>query len=250
MTALPNVTDLVQTGISKGTFKAALSSLRAHLAELLGGTGSQADALAALGSPLNGKVDKVGAYTVVAADRGKVMSCSGTWTLSVADVAVLGDGFVFAVLNSGSGTITIDPYLSQQIDGGATKALSAGKLLVVYCDGAKLTSVGGLDAATIAAALGYTPGDAGANTNFGWQSVGTVSPGTSVQVALLANYGVGFYRLVNSKGGRALVLADSLGGNAALDDETIANGLFIANTFSYSGTTSRTVTIYKLRKLP
>lgn len=184
MTVLPPVTDLVQTGISKGTFKGGLTSLRAHLFELLGGTGSKADALAALGAPLNGKVDKVGAYTVVAADRGKVMSCSGTWTLSVADVATLGDGFVFAVLNSGSGTITIDPYLSQQIDGGTTKALSAGKLLVVYCDGTKLTSVGGLDAATIAAALGYTPANATHN------HTGTYAPMTAfVSVSYLGNPG-------------------------------------------------------------
>lgn len=157
MTGLPNVSDLVQTGISKGTFKAALSNLRAHLFELLGGTGSKADALKALGAPLNSKADKVGAYTVVATDRGQVINCSGTWPLSISDAASLGDGFVFAVLNSGSGTITLDPYLSQQIDGATTKALGAGKLLLVYCDGEKLTSVGGLDAAAIAAALGYTP---------------------------------------------------------------------------------------------
>lgn len=160
MTALPPVSDLVQTGISKGTFKSALSSLRAHLAELLGVTGNQRDALVALGAPLNSRTDKVGAYTVAATDRGKVVLCSGTFTLSISDAAVLGDGFVFAVLNSGSGTITIDPYLSQQIDGGTTKELAAGKLLLVYGDGVKFTSVGGFDAATIVAALGFTPANA------------------------------------------------------------------------------------------
>ena len=97
MTALPPVSDLVQTGISKGTFKAALSSLRSHLTELLGVTGNQTDALKALGAPLNSKADKVGVYTVVPADRGKVMNCSGTFTLSLSDAAALGDGFVFAV---------------------------------------------------------------------------------------------------------------------------------------------------------
>lgn len=157
MTALPNLSDLVQTGISKGTFKGALTNLRAHLAELLGVTGNQTDALKALGAPLNSKADKVGAYTVVSTDRGKVMSCDGTFTLSLSDAAALGDGFVFAVLNAGSGTITIDPYLSQQIDGATTKALAAGKLLLVYGDGTKFTSVGGLDAATIAAVMGYAP---------------------------------------------------------------------------------------------
>lgn len=157
MTALPPVADLVNTGISKGTFKAALTSLRAHLYELLGGTGTQPAALAALGAPLHGRVDKVGAYTVVAADRGKVISCSGTWTLSVTDAATLGDGFVFAVLNAGSGTITIDPYLSQTIDGAATKAVSPNGMLLLYCNGTALSTVGGLDATSIATALGYTP---------------------------------------------------------------------------------------------
>lgn len=249
MTALPPVSDLVQTGISKGTFKGALSSLRVHLAELLGVTGNQRDALIALGAPLNSRTDKLGAYTVAATDRGKVVLCSGTFTLSITDAAALGDGFVFAVLNNGSGTITIDPHLSQLIDGATTKTLSAGKLLLVYGDGVKFTSVGGLDSATIVAALGFTPGDAGANANFDWQSMGSVSPGTDVSVPLLANYGVGLYRLINSKGGRAIVLADSLGGTAALQDTLVDTFWHMGNTFSYSGTTSRTVTIYKLRKL-
>lgn len=97
---------------------------------------------AALGAALNGTVPKSDAYTVVAADRGKVIQCTGTWTLSLTDAGTLGDGFVFGVQNSGAGTITIDPNASETIDGGTTKNLAAGAFVLVYCDGAKFVTVG------------------------------------------------------------------------------------------------------------
>lgn len=159
MTALPPNSDFVTTGISKGTFKAAMTGLRAFLAGLFGSDGTQATALAALGVPLNATVVKSGAYTVVAADRGKVISCSGTWTLSITAAASLGDGFVFGVYKPASGTITLDPNLTEQIDGATTKALPKG-LTLIYCDGSKFTSLGALDSAAIVAALGFTPANA------------------------------------------------------------------------------------------
>lgn len=94
--------------------------------------------------PLNSKVDKSSAYTVVAADKGKVINATtGTWTLSLTAAATLGDGFVFGVLNSGAGVITVDPNASETIDGATTKAVAAGGFVMVYCDGGKFSSVGG-----------------------------------------------------------------------------------------------------------
>lgn len=141
-TPLPPTSDLVTTGISKGVFKAALTSLRAYLAGLLGTTGEPIDARKALGTGWHSSVSKTGAYTVVATDRGKVIMCSGTWTLSLAAVATLGDGFVVEIANTGTGVITIDPNLSEQIDGASTLALAARMSLVVYCDGVKLVTFG------------------------------------------------------------------------------------------------------------
>lgn len=144
MTALPPSSDLVNTGITKGTFKAALSNLRAYLSGILGDSGTQATALTALGALLNGSVDKSAAYTVVAADRGKLVDCTGAggWTLAVDAVGSLGTGFAFAVSNRSSGNITIDPNLSEQIDGATTLVLEPGDSCAVLCNGTALVTVG------------------------------------------------------------------------------------------------------------
>lgn len=127
LSPLPPTSDFVTTGETKATFKGALSGLRAFLNSLLGATGSQADALTALGAPFNGSVAKIATYKVVAADRGKLVDCSGSWTLDVDAAATLGAGFAFAVLNSGTGTITIDPNLSESINSASAFVLGPGE---------------------------------------------------------------------------------------------------------------------------
>lgn len=173
MTALPPTSDLVTTGISKGTFKGALTNMRAFLAGLLGTSGTQAAALAALGVPMNATVAKSGAYTVVASDRGKVFNCSGTWELAIDAAATLGDGFVFGVYKGSTGTITVNPNLSEQIDGATTKALPKG-LTLIQCDGTRFFCVGAMDSAAIIAALGFTPADSTHN------HTGTYAPMTAI----------------------------------------------------------------------
>ena len=86
---------------------------------------------------LNGALSKAAAYEVAATDRGKLIDATtGTWSLTIA-AGVLSAGFVFAVRNSGTGVITINPYLSEQIDGASTIDLAAGEsCLVVANDGA------------------------------------------------------------------------------------------------------------------
>ena len=87
--------------------------------------------------PLNGALSKAAAYEVAATDRGKLIDATtGTWSLTIA-AGVLSTGFAFAVRNSGTGVITINPYLSEQIDGTSTIDLAAGEsCLVVANDGA------------------------------------------------------------------------------------------------------------------
>lgn len=146
MTMLPAASEFTGASTTEGQFKTAITSQRAMIAELLGTDGSnKVAALTALGAVMNSGLSKSGAYTVIAADRGKVINCTGTFTLSVDAAATLGDGFTFAVLNSGSGTITIDPNASETIDGSTTKAIAAGKMVVVYCDGAKFSFAGSAD---------------------------------------------------------------------------------------------------------
>jgi len=156
--SLPPSSDFTGSSVTEGGFKTALTSLRNFLAGLLGtDENNKVAALTALGALMNSGLTKTGAYTVVAADKGKVIRCNGTFTLSITAAATLADGFAFAVLNEGTGTITIDPNGSELIDGATTKALAAGKLAIVYCNGSSFTTVGsiatgsgsGLDADTL-----------------------------------------------------------------------------------------------------
>ncbi|MEY2656064.1 MAG: hypothetical protein RLZZ524_3092, partial [Pseudomonadota bacterium] len=174
MTALPPASDFTGASITEGQFKTAITSLRSFISELLGTSGTdKLAAQTALGVILCDSLDKTGAYTVVAADKGKVINCTGAggWSLSLTAAATLADGFQFAVWNNSSGNITLDPNASETIDGATTKVLAAGKLAIVYCDGAKFVTVGsiatgsgsGLDADTLDGQHGsyYAPATGG-----------------------------------------------------------------------------------------
>ncbi len=142
MATLPPASDFTGSSVTEGQFKTALTSLRSFLADLLGtDSGSKVAARTALAVPLAAKLDKSGAYTVVAADCGKVINATtGTWSLSLTAAATLGDGFHFALQNSGSGVITIDPNASETVDGATTLAIAAGRFCIVYCDGSKFST--------------------------------------------------------------------------------------------------------------
>lgn len=157
MTALPSSSTLTASTATEGDAKTWFSNVRSYLSGLLGDDGTKATALAALQTPFCAARAKTGAYTVVADDRGKVIECSGTWTLSLTAAATLADGFAVAVANTGSGTITIDANLSELINGATTKDLTAGASVILYCDGSGWMTFGSLTSAGIAAALGYTP---------------------------------------------------------------------------------------------
>lgn len=142
-TLLASSTATVATA-TEGDVKTYLANLRTFMADLLGtDSANKAAVQGLLGNILNGKVTKSAAYTVVAADRGKVIDCTGTWTLSITAAATLGDGFSFALRNSGTGAITIDPNLSEPINGLISFVIGGGEFVIVYCDGASFSTVGG-----------------------------------------------------------------------------------------------------------
>lgn len=59
--------------------------------------------------------DKTAAYTLVNGDNGKLITCSGTFTVSIAAVAGLDANWSCWVQNRGTGTITVDPNASELI---------------------------------------------------------------------------------------------------------------------------------------
>jgi hypothetical protein len=122
----------------------ASSKLTGQVAVANGGTGAstQSGALQNLGAIAAQAVAKTGAYTVVAADRGDVILCSGTFTVSLTAAATLGNGFSVGVINTGTGTITVDPNSTENIDGGLTKVLTPGQSCIIITDGTSWRTLG------------------------------------------------------------------------------------------------------------
>ena len=138
-------------------------------------------------------VAKSSAYTVLDDDFGKLFKASGTWSLALTAAASLGDGFMFAVRNVGSGTITIDPDSTEQIDGATTVALAAGEACVVYCDGSGFFTVGrpASSSSTVAVPVRQTvlsgPVDSNGQSAFGGSTGGTTVTMTGTLIASAAN---------------------------------------------------------------
>lgn len=217
-TALPLSTAFTGAGVTEGDFKSAITSLRDYLSGLLGTDGVTVTALATLGAPISGILTKSGAYGVVAGDKGKLIDCTGTWSLSALAAATAGDGFTVAVRNSGSGVITFDPNLSETVDGGATLAINAGESLILYCDGIKWLSVGKSSGVPSGALVPF----AGSSAPAGWlmcygQAVSRTTY-ASLFAAISTGYGVGdgssTFNLPDLRG-RVPAGKDDMGGSAA-----------------------------------
>lgn len=142
MTALPPSSDFTDSAVTEGGFKTAITNLRDYLSGLFGTTGNIITALVALGAMFNSTSSKSSNYTVIASDRGKTLECTGTIEVALTAASTLGDGFVFTIKNSGSGTITINPSGTELIDGEATITLTAGQSFIVYCNGSTFYTVG------------------------------------------------------------------------------------------------------------
>lgn len=210
MPTLPASSELTGSTITEGQAKTWFSAVRTYIATLLGAGGTQAEALTALGVPMHGSIPKTGTYTVVATDRGKVVKCAGTWTLSLTAVATLGDGFAVCIANDGGGVITIDADLSELIDGATTLALAAGKSLSLYCDGSKWITFGrgGVESFnTRSGAVTLTSGDV---TDVLGSS--TYAPMTAFVSASAADYSGG----VGWSSGRQVTLTRANGGTVVL----------------------------------
>lgn len=142
MTALPAAADFTGSSVTEADFKSAITDLRAYLAGLHGTDGTAATALATLGSLLTGYTAKSGNYTVLAADRGKLINCTATLTLTTPAAATVGAGFAFGVRNSGAGTVTLDGNAAETVDGTATVALVAGESALVVSTGTAWVTLG------------------------------------------------------------------------------------------------------------
>lgn len=136
-----------------------------------------------------GTLSKTGAYTVVAGDDNKLISCVGTFTVSMTAAATLGADFNCWIANDGTGIITIDPSGSELIDGFSTISVTPAEVVGVGCTGTEFwvaragnitcyvyNGTGGTSDAIVAAAQqivdGYTAND-GTNVP-GYKAAGVV----------------------------------------------------------------------------
>lgn len=78
---------------------------------------------------------KSATFTVAKQDIGKTFVCSGTYSINLPAAATVGNGFVFAVTNVGTGTLTIDPNASELVDGATTMAIPQGWTFQLVCTG-------------------------------------------------------------------------------------------------------------------
>ncbi|MEH7830573.1 pyocin knob domain-containing protein, partial [Gemmobacter denitrificans] len=77
-----------------------------------------------------------------AADRGRVISASGSWVLTLPLAAHAGAAFFVSVVNTGTGTITLTRQGSDSIDGAATLALPRGHGVLVISTGSGWLTLG------------------------------------------------------------------------------------------------------------
>lgn len=83
-------------------------------------------------------------YTVVAADRGKFLSVTGTTTITLIAVASAGDGFPLAIINTGTGVVTVDGSGAETINGAATVTLNPGNSILLNTQGTSWVGMIGL----------------------------------------------------------------------------------------------------------
>lgn len=101
-----------------------------------------AQAIAALASPnaTLRMLSKSANYQLLAADRGSLVSCTSSFTLSFDAAATLADNWFVYVYNAGTGDITLDPSGSETIDGLTSFIAYPGELRIVRSNGTALTS--------------------------------------------------------------------------------------------------------------
>lgn len=78
---------------------------------------------------------------ITTASENVLYQCTASLTLSLLAVASAGEGFIFGVTNTGSGTVTIDPDGAETIDGLSTIAVEAGQSLMIVCTGTAWLSI-------------------------------------------------------------------------------------------------------------
>ena len=135
-------------------------------------------------------------FTVVAADIGKTFLCSGTFSVAFDAASTLTSSFYCTIINTGAGSITLDPSGTELINGLTAFVLAAGQSCDVFCDGSKFFTLGvytgSSSARTQKALFGYGSGPVSMTnlvSNTGVVATDTTGVGTARYLLAAAGYG-------------------------------------------------------------
>ena len=137
-------------------------------------------------------------FTVYAAAIGKTFLCSGTFTVAFDAAATLGSSFYCTIINTGSGSVTLDPSGTEVINGLTAFVLASGQSCDVFCDGSKFFTLGVylgyLLARTQKAIFGYGSTNVNVSmtnlvSNTGVVATDTTGVGTARDTLAAAGYG-------------------------------------------------------------
>ncbi|MCZ4065736.1 hypothetical protein NB636_07910 [Oxalobacter aliiformigenes] len=152
MTALPEISKFIDSSITEGDFKVALSEMRNYLDGLLGEDGTTETARTILKIPLSGVVTQADSYTATASDSGKIIRFTGSSaiTLTLSAALSLGTGWNVTVINDTSSAVTIATSAGEAIDGTTSYVIKAGGRAQIVCDGTRffVTSTPSQDSGT------------------------------------------------------------------------------------------------------
>jgi hypothetical protein len=83
---------------------------------------------------LNAVNEQTSTYTVQTSDAGKVVKCTGTFTVTLPALATVDTGWPVVIWNAGTGTITVDGDGSETINGATTQTLISGQSAIFMSD--------------------------------------------------------------------------------------------------------------------
>jgi hypothetical protein len=75
-------------------------------------------------------------------DYGKTFLLNGTFTQTLDQASILGDGWWCRVRNDGNGIVTIDPAGDELLDGAMTLPLQSGQSGTIVCNGSTFRTIG------------------------------------------------------------------------------------------------------------
>ena len=137
-------------------------------------------------------------FTVYSADIGKTFLCSGTFSIAFDAASTLTSSFYCTIINTGSGSVTLDPSGTEVINGLTAFVLAVGESCDVFCDSTKFFTLGVylgyLLARTQKALFGYGYSTANVSmtnlvSNTGVVATDTTGVGTARRSLAAAGYG-------------------------------------------------------------